>query len=127
MALDVTLTTPLSDTLQVVSLSGREALSETFLFELELSSTNASIDFSQILGQPVALTFTLPGGDTQDTHGIATAFRQGAISPTGSVSYFARMEPWTALLRMNVQQRIFQNQAVHDILRAVFSALNLSA
>jgi type VI secretion system secreted protein VgrG len=126
MALDVTITTPLSDTLQIVSLTGKEAISETFLFELELSSINAGIVFTQILGQPVALTFHLPTGDTQYTHGIVTAFRQGAQSGDGSVSYLARIEPWTALLRMNVQQRIFQNQSVPDILKAVFSALSLT-
>jgi type VI secretion system secreted protein VgrG len=126
MNLDVTITTPLGDALQIVSFSGREAISETFLFDLELASSDASIDFAEVLGHPISITMSLPDGTSQYTHGIVTAFRQGGKSGDGSVRYFARIEPWTALLRMNVQQRIFQNQAVPDILKAVFTALNLS-
>jgi type VI secretion system secreted protein VgrG len=126
MAFDVTITTPLSDSLHVVAFSGTEALSDTFLWEVELSCANASVDFTQIVGQPVALTVTLPSGDSQFFHGVVTAFRQGGQDSTGSVTYFARVEPWFALLRMNVQQQIFQNKTALDIIKAVFGALSLS-
>lgn len=126
MPADVTFSSPLSDTLQVMSFSGSEAISETFLFDFELSCSNASLDFTQIVGQPVALTLALPSGDSQYLHGVVTAFRQGGQDASGSVSYYARVEPWFALLRMNVQQQIFQNKTVPDILKAVFSALSLS-
>jgi type VI secretion system secreted protein VgrG len=126
MALDITLTTPLSDTLNLVSLQGQEAISETFSFELELTCSNSGIDFSQILGQAVTLTFSLPGGQSQYLNGVVTFFGQGSQSERGDTTYYARLEPWTALLRMNMVQRIFQNQTVPQILEAVFSALSLS-
>ena len=126
MAFEVTITTPLSDTFQVVDLSGAEAISQAFAYDLQLSSTSASIDFSQILGQPAAITISLPSGTPQYFHGIVTSFRQGAQETTGSTTYYARLEPWFALLRMNVQQRIFQNQSALQIVKSIFSDLNLS-
>src|SRR5579875_3836220 len=123
MALDLTITTPLSDTRQVVSFSGGEALSETFVWEVQLSCSDESVDFTQIVGQPSAIKVTLPSGDVQYFHGVVTSFRQGGQDASGSVSYFARLEPWFALLRMNVQQQIFQNKTVPQIIKAVFDAL----
>lgn len=126
MAFEVTITTPLSDTFQVVDLSGAEAISEAFAYDLQLASSSASIDFSKILGQPAAITISLPSGTPQYFHGIVTSFRQGAQEKTGSTTYYARLEPWFALLRMNVQQRIFQNQSALQIVKSIFSDLNLS-
>jgi len=126
MAFEVTITTPLSDTFQVVDFSGAEAISQAFAYDLQLAATNASIDFSKILGQPAAVTISLPNGTPQYFHGIVTSFRQGAQETTGSTTYYARLEPWFALLRMNVQQRIFQNQSTLQIIKSIFSDLNLS-
>lgn len=126
MAFEVTITTPLSDTFQVVEFSGSEAISQAFGYDVQLSSTSASIDFSGILGHPVAITMSLPSGTPQYFHGIVTSFRQGGQASTGNTTYYARLEPWFALLRMNVQQRIFQNQSVPQIVKSIFSDLNLS-
>jgi type VI secretion system secreted protein VgrG len=126
MPLDVAIASPISDTLSLLSLEGTEGLSETFSFSLELACANPSLDLNAALMQPIAVTYNLPGGQTQVLHGIVTAFSQGAQSEDGSVTYFARIEPWLALLRMNTNQRIFQNQTVPQILEKVFSGLSLS-
>src|SRR5258705_179998 len=126
MPLDVSITTPISDTLNLVSIEGEDGLSTTFSFRLELASSNASLDLNQALTKGIAITFSLPGGQSQIVHGIVTSFGQGAQSENGSTTYFARIEPWFALLRMNINQRIFQNQTVPDIITKVFSDLGLS-
>src|ERR1700743_986981 len=126
MALDVSVTTPLSDTFCLVSLSGQEAISETFSFQMQLGCSNPSVDFSQILGKAVTVTFNLPGGQAQYLNGVVTFFSQSGQSSNGQTTYFARLEPWSALLRMNMEQRIFQNQTVPQIVEAIFSKLGLS-
>jgi type VI secretion system secreted protein VgrG len=126
MALDVSLSTPISDTLQLVSLEGEEALSTAFSFHLEFSSTDPNLDLSAALAQTMAVKFALPGGASQYLHGIVTSFGQGGRDATGTISYYARIEPWFALLRMNVDCRIFQNQSVPEIVEAVFQKLGLT-
>lgn len=126
MPLDVSITTPISDTLSLVSIEGEDSLSTTFSFRLELASSNSSLDLTQALTQAIAVTFKLPGGQSQILHGIVTSFGQGTQSENGSTTYFARIEPWFALLRMNTNQRIFQNQTVPNIITQVFSDLGLS-
>jgi type VI secretion system secreted protein VgrG len=126
MPLDVSIATTISDTLNLVSIEGEEGLSTTFSYRLELSSSKASLDLSQALTKAIAVTFNLPGGQSQILHGIVTSFGQGAQSENGSTTYLARIEPWFALLRMNTDQRIFQNQTVPDIIAKVFSNLGLS-
>jgi type VI secretion system secreted protein VgrG len=126
MPLDVSITSPLSDTLSLTSLHGSEALSVAFSFQLELSCSNSDLDFTQILGKPLAVTLALPSGDSQYLHGIVTTFSQGAKSENGSTAYFAHLEPWFALLRMNSDQRIFQNQTTPQIVQKIFSDHGLS-
>ncbi|MEO6910383.1 MAG: type VI secretion system tip protein TssI/VgrG, partial [Edaphobacter sp.] len=126
MPFDVSITTPFTDAVALVSLRGEEGISQTFSFHLELSSSNPNLDFSQILGKRVTIAFSLPDGQTQNLNGVVTTFSQGAQSENGSTTYFSQIEPWFALLRMNVDQRIFQNLSVPDIIEQVFSGLGLT-
>lgn len=126
MPLDVSITSPFADEITLVSLHGQDGISQSFAFQLELSSANANLDFSQILGKRITITFSLPGGQTQNLNGVVTNFSQGAQSENGSAAYFAQIEPWFALLRMNTDQRIFQNLSVPDILQQIFSGLGLT-
>ena len=126
MPLDVSITTPFTDAVTLVLLHGEEGISQAFSFQLELSSANANLDFSEILGKRISIAFSLPGGQTQNLNGVVTTFSQGAQSENGSTAYFARIEPWFALLRMNIDQRIFQNLSVPDIIEQIFSDLGLT-
>ena len=126
MPLDVSITSPFTDAISLVSLHGQEGISQTFAFQLELSSANANLDFSQILGKKITIALSLPGGQTQNLNGVVTTFSQGAQSENGSTAYFAQVEPWFALLRMNVNQCIFQNLSVPDIIEQIFTNLGLT-
>ena len=126
MPLDVTLTTPISDTLALVSLEGQEGISTAFSFRLELASTDPNVDLNAALAQTLAVELALPGGQSQFLHGIVTSFGQGGRSASGAISYYALIEPWFALLRMNVDFQIFQNQTVPAIVEAVFQKLGMT-
>jgi len=126
MTLDVSITSPFSDAVTLVSFRGEEGISQTFSFQLEISSTNSNLDFSQILGKQITITLLLPEGQSQYLNGVVTSFSQGAHSENGSTVYFAQIEPWFALLRMNVNQRIFQNLTVPDIIEQIFSEFGLA-
>ena len=126
MALDVSITTPLADALEVAGFSGEEAISQPFLFHVDLTSVSASIDFTQIVGKPVAVKLSLPDGEAQYLNGIVTSFGQGGQNERGAATYYARVEPWLALLRMNVNYRIFQNLTVPQIIDQSFTNLGLT-
>jgi type VI secretion system secreted protein VgrG len=126
MPVAVSIISPFSDSVTLVSFRGEEGISQTFSFQLELSSANSSLDFSQILGKQITISLLLPAGQSQYLNGAVTSFSQGAHSENGSTAYFARIEPWFALLRMNVNQRIFQNLSVPDIIEQIFTELGLA-
>jgi type VI secretion system secreted protein VgrG len=126
MPVDVSITTPFSDAMTLVSFRGEEGISQTFSFQLELSSASSSLDFGQILGKQITIALLLPAGQSQYLNGVVTSFSQGVHSENGSTMYFAQIEPWFSLLRMNMNQRIFQNLSVPDIIGQIFSELGLT-
>ncbi len=126
MPVDASIITPFSDAVTLVSFRGEEGISQTFSFQLELSSASSSLDFSRILGKQITIALLLPAGQSQYLNGVVTSFSQGAHSENGSTAYFAQIEPWFSLLRMNVNQRIFQNLSVPDIIEQIFSELGLT-
>lgn len=126
MALDVSITTPFTDAVEVVAFTGEEVLSQPFFYRVDLSSANGSLDFSKIVGKQIAITLTLPDGQCQYVHGVVTAFGQGAQDERGATAYYAQVEPWLALLRMNMNCQIFQNLTAPQILEQVFSNLGLA-
>jgi type VI secretion system secreted protein VgrG len=126
MPVDVSITLPFSDAVSLVSFRGEEGISQTFSFQLELSSASSSLDFSQILGKQITIALSLPAGQSQYLNGVVTSFSQGAHSENGSTAYFAQIEPWFSLLRMNVNHRIFQNLSVPGIIEQIFSELGLT-
>ncbi|KAA8997702.1 hypothetical protein FJU30_18250 [Affinibrenneria salicis] len=57
----ITVATPLPGELLFWSLSGREALSEPFIFDVELLSTQPRLNKTVLLGKPMTVTIPLPG------------------------------------------------------------------
>ncbi|MFB4356602.1 type VI secretion system tip protein TssI/VgrG [Pantoea sp. BS_4] len=106
-------------------LSGREALSESFVLEAELLSTDARIDRQSLLGKPV--TFTLP------TDGLMSALNpryiNGKITRIGVRSeelggvryavYGLTVEPDLWPMKRDRNLRIFQSQTVPQIVQTL--------
>jgi len=124
--------TPLgTDVLLLQQVSGTEAISRLFRFQLEfLAESSTDIAFDQILGQSVTVALQMPDGSSRYINGIVNKFGQGeqVSSPMGSAfftRYQAEIVPQLWLLTRKAQSRIFQQIAVPDILKQVLTGLSV--
>lgn len=105
--------------LKVVRFHGTEGISELFHFSLELASTDGEVDFDKILGEPALLTLHGPKGK-RFIQGVVNQFEQ--TGKEGSWTHYrAGVVPMAWILSQRVTCRIFQNQAVPDIFKAVLT------
>ena len=110
------ITTPLGSTLKIATLTGHEAISQLFRFQLGLVAANgAPVPFEAMIGQPVTVSV---GG--RYFSGIVRRFGEGGRGPL-STRYTAEVVPWLWFLTRSQQSRIFQQKSVPDILRQLFS------
>jgi type VI secretion system secreted protein VgrG len=115
-----TLTTPLGpDALLLTHMSGREAISQLYRYDLDLVSEREDIDDQAILGKPVCLTVRLEGQKEREFTGFVSRFTQ-ASADTRFVYYKAEVVPWLWFLTRNADSRVFQDQTVPDIVRTIF-------
>jgi len=114
-------TTPLgADKLLLRNFAGREAICEPFLFTLDMSSDDSTLDVDKLLGQAVTVTLTDGGGTTRLFNGLATR-----VTVAGS-SWVVEMRPWLWMLNLTTDSRIFQNKSIPDIITGLFTELNFS-
>jgi type VI secretion system secreted protein VgrG len=123
-------TTPLGpDVLLLQQLSGTEAVSQLFHFELELlADSSQTIAFDKILGQNVTAAITLPDGSKRYINGFVNRFSQGHRVPSGLgtgtlTRYRAEVVPKLWFLTRHAQSRIFQQISVPDILKKVLASI----
>ncbi|MFP3848158.1 type VI secretion system tip protein VgrG [Pseudomonas sp. W5-01] len=104
------------DTLfQVLSFTGRERLNQPFEFELELVSEKAALDLESLLhGQ----TFLQLADDGTGIHGLAYSIAQGAAGKR-LTRYRISLRPQLAYLAHRINQRIFQQMTVQQIISQV--------
>ncbi len=122
----IQISTPLGDgKLAISSLHGEERISGLFHYTLEMTSQDNALDFTQLVGKPVAITMALPSGDKDYRHGIVGRFIQAGKNKRFT-TYYADIHPWLWLLTMNSDCRIFQNKSTPDIVKAVFSDLGFT-
>ncbi len=126
-------TTPLgTDVLLLQQFSGEESLSKLFRFELDLlAESTATIAFDSILGQGVTVTLLMPDGTPRYLNGIVSRFSQGQRIPSAQgggtfTRYRAEVVPKLWMLTRIYQSRIFQQLAIPDILKKVFTGLSVS-
>ncbi|WP_265942650.1 type VI secretion system Vgr family protein [Dechloromonas sp. A34] len=100
--------------------SGREAVSESFRFEIDCVSTNAHLDLNALIGEEVTLRLLQADGSRRSWHGYVTqAMQLGADG--GLARYRLVMEPWLAFLGHRRDNYLFQEQTVVDVLGGVFA------
>ncbi len=121
------LTTPLGkDVLLLVGLTGREAISKLFSFQLELLATNDTpVAFEKLLGQKISIKMLMPGDKERYFSGIVQRVSQGKRDETFT-RYRIEMAPQFWLWTKKVQSRIFQQLSVPDILKQVFNGLDVT-
>ena len=105
---------------EVVEFTLEEAICETFRLNLQLASHNPSIDFAQILDQPVLLTIWQGSTAVRHVHGLVSSFTQGK---TGfrRTRYSLVVEPQLARLGLNTDWRIYQQKSVPQILKSMLT------
>jgi type VI secretion system secreted protein VgrG len=121
--------TPLDkDILLLVGLTGQEAISQLFNFQLDLLAEDSSkVKFEKLLGQKITVTLKLPDEKERYFSGICNRLTQGGRTE-GDIFTSYRMEivPQLWLLSKRAQSRIFQHITVPDILKKVLAGLDVS-
>lgn len=113
------------DALLLRDMSGSDELGCLFEYELQLVSSDSSIDLNQVLGKPMSLSIQLPGGGQRYFHGIAA--RAGQTIDSGQfAAYQITLRPWLWLLSRTSDCRIFQHQSVPQIIKQVFRDMGFS-
>ncbi|MEQ8768309.1 MAG: type VI secretion system tip protein TssI/VgrG [Planctomycetota bacterium] len=113
------------DALLLKSLSGHEGISELFRFDLDLLAESDSIDFAELIGQPVSIQLDLADGESRYFSGIVSRFAQGAADRR-FVSYRAEVVPRLWLLSRKTDCRIFQEMTTQAILEQIFSEFGIT-
>lgn len=104
------------DTLfQVLSFTGRERLNQPFEFELELVSEKPALDLESLLhGQ----TFLQLAEDGTGVHGLVYSIAQGDAGKR-LTRYRISLRPQLAYLAHRINQRIFQQMTVQQIISQI--------
>jgi len=108
------------DALFLESFEGDERVSGLFRFELGLLTEDPSFSMDSLLNQPVVVSITLHDDSDRNFHGIINHIEEVETRSEGATLYRATMVPWTWLLTLFTDCRIFQNMAVPDIVQKVF-------
>ena len=113
------------DVLLLNALSGSEAMSQPYGFQVELLSVQPDIDAAAILRTPVLVTLRLPDGAERHIHGIVSRFAQLGMRDD-LVFYRAEIVPWLWFLTLSRESRIYQELTITDILEEVFKRTGYS-
>jgi type VI secretion system secreted protein VgrG len=118
---------------QVRRVTGREAISQPFSFDVDLLVTEASgLDGDQVLGAAVTLLLERDGEGARAVHGMVTSFID--LLDTGSSmggpahsSYRLRVVPRLHRSTFIETQEVFLGLSIPDILRQKLALVNLGA
>jgi type VI secretion system secreted protein VgrG len=122
----ITVSTPLgADKLVVRRFHGEERVSGLFRYSLELVSDDNALAFDSIVGQGVTVAIDLGDGSSRYFHGLCSRFAQSGTTARGTV-YYADLHPWLWVLTLAQDCRIWQNQTVPEIAKAIFGELGFS-
>jgi len=109
-----------ADTLRFERLTGREALSELFEFQLTASSEQRGLNPQDALGQAFIVDFEVEGGGTRHLNAQCVAFR--SVGRSGRHHrYQASLRPWLWYATRRSDYRIFQQMTVVDIVKQVLA------
>src|SRR5450432_230036 len=116
----ISLATPLGeDKLLLASFSGTEAVSRLFSFQLNLLSEAGGVAFADIIGKSVTISVKLADETPRYFNGLVSRFAQSGADARFT-HYQMEVVPWTWMLTLYADCKIFHNKAVGDILTQVF-------
>ena len=122
-------TTPLGkDVLLLNGLTGHEAISRPFSFQLQCVAENdkaKSVMFDALLGQKITAEIALPGGGSRFLNGVCLRVAEGARDATFT-RFLLDLVPQASLLLRKTQSRIFQQVSVPDVLKKVLTGVDVT-
>ncbi|KAF1009023.1 MAG: Actin cross-linking toxin VgrG1 [Luteibacter sp.] len=124
MAHAIQLTSSLGETLLFSNMTAAEQLGRLFAYDVEAISRDVSIDLRALLGTPMTVTLTTPQGYVRYFNGIVAEAEQTGFVMVDNVRYAVYKvhlvpKPW--LLKQTLDCRIYKNQTVPDIVRALLA------
>ena len=105
------------DAFQILQFDGEEEISHLFRFELHLVSRDPDIDFKAVLESRALLEITTQG-QTRYVQGMLAEFDQGGEWLSGLYEYRAVLVPRLWMMSQSLQNQIFQQQTVPEILES---------
>ena len=112
------------DELLLTSITGVEAISQLFEFELEVLSKNHALKPEQLIGKPV--TVTVQNKQKPTFNGYVSRFVYGEVKADNLRVYRLTMVPWLWFLGKTSGHRIFQNKSSKEIVTQVFQDLGFN-
>lgn len=113
----------LGQPLRVLKFKGEEAISRPYCFTIDCVSEDDDLDLNSFLHQPAFLAFDEAGAGV---HGIVSTFSQGQ-NQGRFTHYQLKLVPQLDCLRHRINQRIFQQQTVAQIIGTVLAEHNILA
>ncbi|MEI2417232.1 type VI secretion system tip protein TssI/VgrG [Orrella sp. JC864] len=107
--------------LEFRAMSGTEALSSLFEFEVEMQAESYALDLRQMLGKPLTLAIALdPIGKRYLNGQVTRCTLVGRAGPTARhYIYRATVRPWLWYLTQTTDSKIFQNKPVPEVIQEV--------
>jgi len=113
------------DDLRVVKFTGEEGLSRLFQFQLTIASEDEAINFDDIVGKPVTLiVHSQDETEPRLVNAIISRLQQRETS-VRFMLYEMGIVPVHWLLSYRQNSRIFQNQAITDIISTLLKEANI--
>jgi type VI secretion system secreted protein VgrG len=109
------------DKLFLESFEGEERVSELFRFEIGVLTEDPGFTMDSLLNKPAVVSVSLHDDTDRHFHGIINHIEEIETRKEGDTLYRATMVPWTWLLTLFDDSRIFQNKSVPDIVQQVFT------
>ena len=120
MARVMEIVTPLGeDVLLFHGMSAREEMSRPFEYQLDLLSKRKDVPVDDILGKNVTIKLGLSDDETRYYNGYVTRFSAGGQYGR-YYRYVGTVRPWLWFLTRTSDCRVFQEQTVPEIVKAVF-------
>ena len=121
----ISISTPLgTDELLLTSFEGTEYISNLFEFEIEVLSSNHTINPQQIIGKTV--TLNIQNDQKRTFNGFITRFIYGEVVADNLRVYRMTMVPWLWFLSKTNNHRIFQDKTSKEIIVKIFKDLGFN-
>ena len=116
----ISVSSPLgNDELLLTSFQGGEYISRLFEFQLEVLSSNVTLEPEKLVGEQV--TVTIQNNEERFFNGYVSRFSFGEIKANNLRQYNLTIVPWLWFLTKTNNQRIFQDMNTKDIVSKIFT------